>query len=105
MLVVIKRYQKYIVHHSLLGLHSCRPVRVSMLTIVHYQRWVIRTSPWRNGRKWPCLMYQVIFCILFPLAMLDCHKDLFCYGYIGIVLYEHMRTFEPIPNNDRETFL
>ena len=69
MLAIIGRCRKkHTVHCRLLrmGLHSCRPVRVLMLTPVHHQEclqwaWNSRTGPWNNGRRWPGLMNHVFF--------------------------------------------
>ncbi len=61
------KVSEYTVHHSLLcmGLHSCRPVRVPMLTPLHLRKHhvSIRTGPWSNGRRWPGLMNHVFFYI------------------------------------------
>ncbi|TMZ23716.1 hypothetical protein EMF65_34440 [Klebsiella pneumoniae] len=46
-----RKVSEYTVHHSLLhmGLHSCRPVRVPMLTPVHrrkHQQWTLEHQNW-----------------------------------------------------------
>ncbi len=73
---------EYTVHHSLLrmGLHSCRQVRVPMLTPVHLPKALrvghvsIRTGPRSNRRRWPGLMNHVFFYITWMAG---------CISYLG----------------------
>ncbi len=62
------KVSEYTVHCSLLrmGLHTCIPVRVPMLTPVHCRKSAnsghvsIRTEPQSNGRTWPGLINHIL---------------------------------------------
>ncbi|KAK3575380.1 hypothetical protein QTP86_025787, partial [Hemibagrus guttatus] len=58
-----RKVSEYTVHHSLLhmGLHSCRPVRVPMLTPVHHrkcQQWALEHQNWTT-EQWKKVAWSV----------------------------------------------
>ena len=86
-----RKVSEYTVHHSLLcmGLHSCRPVRVPMLTPVHcrkHQQWAREHQNWTTD-QWKMVVWSDESCFLL------CHVD----GQD--VLDKQVRSMEAPPRN------